>query len=154
MKRRWLFISLCTVFLAVAQVPASKLDEKATGDKHQAAAFEQEEPKAVFQKLEKNIAAGSLRLFTSFIGPQVYIDVTGGGSGYYSSNQAMSLLQSFFAQRKPLSFKFSSVNHLAPSPYATGRLTYLYKGTRESAQVYVALKQLDSKWVVSQFNIY
>lgn len=143
------------VTIAVAQVPTSKLDDKAKGEKLQALPLEQqEELKAVFQKLEKNIATGAIRSIMGFIGPQVFIEVTGGENGYYSSNQAVSLLQSFFAQRKPLSFNFSNVNHRTPSPYATGRLTYLYKGIRESAQVYIALKQHDSKWVLSQFNIY
>lgn len=156
MKFRLLAIFLCIGAETFTQVPASKFDKKVDRERAQANSIDQRADKlsTAFQRLEKNLAQGSVQSLGGFIGAQIFISISGGEYGYFSSNQAVSLLQSYFVQRSPVSFKFSTVNHRAPSPYAIGRLTYLYRGTRETAQIYIALKQIDSQWVVAQLNIY
>ncbi len=108
----------------------------------------------VMRSVEKAIADGSpSSLLPYFEGP-VYINITGGEQGYFSTNQAISILQNYFNQRKPISFFFSNVSERALAPYATGRFSFLWKGNRESAQVYVAFSQQRSRWIVAQLNIY
>ena len=108
----------------------------------------------IFQVLEKHISGGSARSLIGFVGSQIFLDMAGGKQGYFSSNQALPLLENFFVQHKPLSFKFTSVNQRAPSPFATGKLEYQNKGKKESTHVYVALTKRDSLWVMTQFTIY
>ncbi len=107
----------------------------------------------MLQKIEKGIERGSVSEFSPFFSSQVYLSFLG-QEGYYSSNQTTSVLQNYFQTMKPLSFSFSSYQDKGNNPYATGRLTYALKGTRESAQVYVSLARQESKWVITQFNIY
>ncbi len=156
MTFRLLVICFCLVTEAHAQIPASRFDKNIVRERAQANSVDLRGDvlSAAFQRLEKNLAEGTVQSFEGFIGPQIFMSISGGEYGYFSSNQAVSLLQSYFVQRSPVSFKFSTVNHRAPLPYAIGRLTYLYRGTRETAQIYIALKQIDSQWVVAQVNIY
>jgi hypothetical protein len=82
------------------------------------------------------------------------VNMSGGESGYFSANQTVSILQRYLSGRTSLSFEFSRYNDLGPTPYATGRLTSISRGRRESAQIYVSLRHQDSRWVITQFNIY
>lgn len=156
MKSLLLLIWLIAITPLLAQVPASKLklDERTDTSLRLPPDRQAVDVQGHFLELEKSIATGSLNILLGMIGQQVFIDIVGGERGYFSSNQAASLLQSFFAQRRPIAFTFSSVNQRAPSPYATGRYTFVHRGTRESVQVYVALTRQDARWVISHFNIY
>jgi hypothetical protein len=151
-----LLIWLVAVLPLLAQAPTSKLQRNELPDTSQRLPLDRQavDVRGHFLELEKGLAAGSVSFLLGMIGQQVYIDIVGGEQGYFSSNQAASLLQSFFAQRRPIAFTFSSVNQRAPSPYATGRYTFLHRGTRESVQIYVALTRQDSRWTISHFNIY
>jgi len=115
---------------------------------------QQLEVRRVFNQIERSILSSSLSSIPVSFARQVYVNITGGESGYFSQNQVVSVLQSYFVSRTPLSFEFSRYSDQGPTPYATGRLTYNDRGRRESAQVYVSLAIQDSQWVISQFNIY
>lgn len=110
--------------------------------------------RSFFGKIQHGILTSSLASSPSYFANQVSVNISGGESGYYSANQVLSLLQNYFLTRKPAGFEFSRFHDRGPAPYATGRLTFNTKGNRESAQVYVSLVQQDSKWVISQLNIY
>ena len=107
----------------------------------------------VLQTIEKGIGRGFVSEFSRFFSSQVRLSFSE-QEGYYSANQTTSVLQNYFQAVKPESFAFSSYEEEGPNPYATGRFTYVLKGYRESAQVYVSLTRRDSKWVITQFNIY
>ncbi|MCI0706652.1 MAG: DUF4783 domain-containing protein [Ignavibacteriae bacterium] len=155
--KKLLPVILCFVAAQVgAQTPLKK-DNRLQNNFLQSAPVVQEQREGVsevFEELEKLIAVGEVRSLVGYIGSQVYLDVSGGSHGYFSSNQALSLLESYFAQRKPQSFALKSINQRAPSPFATGTLDFVYKGNRETAQVYIALSQRDSLWLMTQFTIY
>ncbi len=110
--------------------------------------------RSFFGQIQHGILTTSLASSPSSFANQVSVNIIGGESGYYSSNQVLSLLQNYFQIRKPSAFEFSRFHDRGPAPYATGRLTFISKGSRESAQVYVSLVQQDSRWVISQLNIY
>ena len=110
--------------------------------------------RALFENIEQGILNGSAAEIHAYFARQVSMTITGNESGYYSSGQASLILQNFFSTRKPTQFSFTRLNATAPSPYATGRLTFVRRGTRESVQVYVSLMHQDSQWVITQFNIY
>ena len=108
----------------------------------------------IFQKVEKGIKTGKIDEYEKEMDNLVSITIGPNEHGYYSTNQALSILHGYFAERRPVSFGFSKIHETGTSPYATGRFVYLQKGIRESAQVYVSLTFQDSIWVIGQFNIY
>ena len=105
-------------------------------------------------QIEHGIITSSLTSSSAHFASQVLVNISGGESGYFSSNQVLSVLQNYFSGRKPVVFHFSRFNYQGSAPYATGRLTFVNKGSQESAQIYVSLEHRDSRWVISQFNIY
>jgi hypothetical protein len=158
MKSVVLLLSLVVVFEASAQIRPDlrrRLHRNPIpGQKMQPRSLQQVDVRKVFAQIERSISASSLSSVPVSFARQVYVNITGGESGYFSQNQVVSVLQSYFVRRAPLSFEFSRYNDEGPTPYATGRLTYVVRGRRETAQVYVSLAIQDSEWVISQFNIY
>ncbi|HTY39405.1 MAG TPA: DUF4783 domain-containing protein [Bacteroidota bacterium] len=115
---------------------------------------DQAEAKKLFSAIERNILNASLSGSTPQFAQQVFVNVSGGESGYFSANQTVSILQRYFSNRTSLSFQFSRYSDAGTMPYATGRLTFNAHGRRQSAQIYVSLRTQESRWVISQFNIY
>ena len=85
---------------------------------------------------------------------RIAMNIRGLESGAYSANQAVSILEHYFSSRTTLSFSFSRKDFVGAQPFATGRLSYSRRGTRETAQVYVAFMKQENRWVVSEFNLY
>ncbi len=110
--------------------------------------------RSLFQTIEGGIVAGDVNRFSRHFDHQIFVNITSGENGYFSSGQAASLLQHFLGSRKVVSFTFSRINDKGPTPYATGRLVSIYRGTLESSQVYVSCSWQQSRWVIGQFNIY
>jgi hypothetical protein len=108
----------------------------------------------VLKKVEFGLQANSIEKFKNELGEIVSITISSGEQGYYSANQALSVLANYFSERQLKSISFSTICEKGAMPYATGRFIYIQKGTRKSAQVYVSLTRQDSLWVISQFNIY
>jgi hypothetical protein len=158
MKFWMVILSLCIVAEASAQVrPIQQRKQKRdslVGEEAVRFSPQQVAVRSLFGKIQHGILSASLASSPSFFANQVSVNISGGESGYYSANQVLSLLQNYFVTRKPAGFEFSRFHDLGPAPYATGRLTYNTRGNRESAQVYVSLVEQDSKWVISQLNIY
>jgi hypothetical protein len=110
--------------------------------------------RTLFEIIESGITAGKVGSFSDQFDKQVFVNITKGENGYFSSEQASSLLQHYFSMRKVLSFKFSRSSEKGFTPYATGRLVTIYNGNQESAQVYVSCSWQNGEWVIGQFNIY
>jgi hypothetical protein len=113
-----------------------------------------EKARSLFQTVEKGIVEGTVDKFSHNFDNQIFVNITKGESGYFSSGQAASLLQHYFGTRKIVSFEFSRMSEKGLTPYATGRLISIYRGSMESAQVYVSCTWQSTKWVIEQFNIY
>jgi len=142
---------------AVGQLPGQRRlprREPALGREIQIRPPNQAEARKLFGIIEQNILSSSLASSSSHFAPQVFVNMSGGESGYYSASQTVSILQRYFSTRSSLAFEFSRFSDTGSTPYATGRLTFTSKGRRESAQIYVSLRFQDSRWVISQFNIY
>jgi hypothetical protein len=108
----------------------------------------------VFQKVEQGVKTNTLGTLGGEYAFIVSITIGAGEHGLYSLNQSKAILEGYFSERHTISFEFSKIQETAPSPYATGRFIFIQKGVQKSAQVYVSLTQQDSRWVISQFNIY
>ena len=108
----------------------------------------------LFETIERGIVRSSLTESSRHFAEQVFVNMSSGESGYFSANQTVSILQRYLSSRSSLSFEFSRFSETGTTPYATGRLSFVFRGRKESAQVYVSLRYQDSRWVVSQFNVY
>jgi hypothetical protein len=108
----------------------------------------------LFDTIEAAILAGDVKKLAPYFGKQVNLSLQSGPSGYFSGNQSYYILQNYFSSRKILSFKFTSRKLDDTYPYATGGGTSRAKGVNEILQFYVALAEVDGRWVISQFNVY
>jgi hypothetical protein len=120
----------------------------------QSRASGQTEARKLFDIIEHGIVSSTFAPVATHFAQQVFVNMSGGESGYFSANQTVSILQQYLSSRTSLSFEFSKFSDTGSTPYATGRLTFNSRGRRESAQVYVSLRFQDSRWVINQFNIY
>jgi hypothetical protein len=108
----------------------------------------------IFQKVEQGIRTNSIDEFEKDLGAIVAIAVGSNERGYFSANQASSVLAGYFTGRRFISFEFTRIYEKGNEPYATGRFMYSLKGNQESAQIYVSLTRQETRWVINQFNIY
>jgi hypothetical protein len=112
------------------------------------------DPPSVFADCQRGIATGNVSVFSGHFHTQVHVTLKGGESGLFSANQAYYLLQNYFRDRKPVSFSFSTYGDSESSPYATGSAAFNLRGTREHAQIYVALAANGDRWVITHINVY
>ena len=112
------------------------------------------EQKRIFESVQEGMRGENIGMFSQHFGSQVLCNLRGGGSGYYSANQAFYLLENYFRARRFVAFDFSTIGESDTNPYATGSVTFNAKGAREVAQVYISLSLAGDRWVISQINIY
>jgi len=108
----------------------------------------------VFSNVQRGISSGSVEAFSGHMAPQVYVNLRGGESGYYSASQAYYLLDNYFRTRKFGTFNFTTIGESDSNPYATGSARCSVRGGREYAQIYVSLSHAGERWVITQINIY
>lgn len=108
----------------------------------------------LFGTVQRGLASGSAAAFSGNLAPQVYVNLRGGESGYYSANQAHYVLENYFKTRRLVNLKFSTIGESEANPYATGSATFVERGTRNLAQVYVSLTRSGERWIITQINIY
>ncbi len=110
-------------------------------------------PTEIFTLVESGLRRADLSSLSKLFGREVFVSLKGGESGYFSTNQAFLIIQSFLRARRPVSFTFSTKEE-GDESFATGSGVFLSKGSRETLQVYVAVSRLGGRWVISQFNVY
>jgi hypothetical protein len=107
----------------------------------------------ILKQLESAISQGDVSALSSYFGSQVYLSLSNGIRGYYSSNQAYYVLEDFFRIYNVTSFRFDNINPDENNPYATGVYNFEFKGKRNSAQVYISIKKTGSSWKITQITI-
>jgi hypothetical protein len=108
----------------------------------------------LFGTVQRGLASGSAAEFSGNLAPQVFVNLRGGESGYYSANQAHYVLENYFKTRRLINLKFSTIGESDANPYATGSATFVERGARSLAQVYVSLTRSGERWIITQINIY
>ena len=106
----------------------------------------------ILTEIESGIAKGNVVALFKHLNPQTYLSLTTGIRGYFSSNQAYYILEDFFKVYQVRSFKFHSRQIEKGNPYATGIYFYEFKGKRETAQVYISLKNTGKSWKIIQIT--
>ena len=112
------------------------------------------ESRKVFAAVEQGIAAANIGTFSRHMASQLLVNLPGGAAGYFSQNQAYYLLHQFLSTRRISGFQFSTLSHSESGAFGTGSLTFVQKGVRGRAQVYVALAPSDGRWVITQISMY
>ena len=113
-----------------------------------------EEQATVFSAVESGILAGSAGSLSSFLGTRVFIQLRGTEGGYFSAAQSYYILETFLRGKRTVSARFTTYGRSDASPYATGSASFIIKGKRENAQMYVALSPAGAQWVISHLSIY
>jgi hypothetical protein len=113
-----------------------------------------DDARKIFQLIEKGIMTGDISLFADRFAGQVQLNLKGDQSGYFSARQAYYILDSHFRNWRAANFHFSTIADSEAAPYATGSGTFVRKGVREFAQVYVLLGSSGDRWNIAQVNIY
>jgi hypothetical protein len=155
MSKCWLVILMlqCTVASLVAQ--QREMDSIRDSSSSQSPiGRENLRIEEIIKKVEEGIQNESVKAFGDELGTVVSISIGSVEHSSLSANQTISILTDYFAIRRTVSFHFSLVEIKKPAPYATGRLVCIQKGNKESVQIYISLTMQDSRWVISQFNIY
>ncbi|HSD62204.1 MAG TPA: DUF4783 domain-containing protein [Ignavibacteriaceae bacterium] len=111
------------------------------------------ESSKVFDEIGKGIAGHEIEAIARYFSPQTYLSLSSGISGYYSSNQAYYVLEDFFKVYRVTAFRFDNIRTDSNNPYATGEYQFEYRGKRDMAQVYIALKKSGNNWKISQITI-
>ncbi|MCX7984942.1 MAG: DUF4783 domain-containing protein [Bacteroidetes bacterium] len=71
-----------------------------------------------------------------------------------SQNQAEVLLSHFLATHRIISFSYITMHVQLPQPYALAKLSWIEKGTKRTATLFVVLDQDNSRWSIVQLCIY
>jgi hypothetical protein len=131
--------SVCTIYAQFNKITAD--DNKM-----------QNSAKVILNEIENNIAKGNIAALSKNLSPLTYFSLSNGIRGYYSSNQAYYILEDYFKIYQVVSFRFHSLQAEDGNPYATGIYYYQYKGKRETAQVYISLKNTGKSWKIIQIT--
>jgi hypothetical protein len=63
------------------------------------------------------------------------------------------VLEDFFKVYRVTAFRFDNIQSDSNNPYATGQYQFDYRGKRDIAQVYIALKKTGKNWKITQITI-
>ncbi len=113
----------------------------------------QSESRRIFSDISSGIANQDVESIARYFSSQTYLSLSNGISGYYSSNQAYYVLEDFFKIYRVTAFRFDNIQSDSNNPYATGEYQFEYRGKRDLAQVYIALKKSGKNWKITQITI-
>lgn len=106
----------------------------------------------VFDEILSGLNSGSVSAFSKYLSNQTFLSLSTGESGYFSSSQLYNILDNFFNVHRPINFKFA-IRRSDNNPYGFGTLTYENKGRKETAQVYISLRQQGDNYIIAQLTI-
>ncbi len=107
----------------------------------------------LFSSIEYDLNTADVAALSKYFSSQTYLSLENGVNGYYSSNQAYYVLESFFKDYHVVSFKLNNIKTDPDNPYATGVYDYDLNGKRDSVQVYLSLKKIGDSWKITQISI-
>ena len=103
--------------------------------------------------IEQGIKIGKVSELSHFVDNQIYLNLSNGITGYYSSNQAYYVLADFFKSHRMISIDFDNSLANISNPIAIGNCQYLSDDKQESGQLYISLKFINNKWKLTQITI-
>ena len=109
---------------------------------------------SIFHNIEIGLATNNIELLSKHISKQLRISLRGSETGYFSENQAMNIIESYFNNRRIIDFNFANIKSSDEGPYATGEGHWNTRGKQEKFLVYVIIAERDNRWVITQLKIY
>ncbi len=103
--------------------------------------------------IEQGLKMGKVSELSHFVDSQIYLNLSNGIIGYYSSNQAYYVLADFFKSHRMISIDFDNSLADVTNPIAIGNCQYFNNDKQESAQMYISLKFINKKWKLTQITI-
>ncbi len=150
MNRNILIISVSIIFVLLC---FSNLAQERWTENIQEKNSIKENAILVFHKIESGVLKRNVSNYSKYFDSQIYLSLSNGVNGYYSSNQAYYVLDEYFKNYQSVSFNLSNIQEDESGMYSTGIYDYIYKGKRDQAQVYVSLKNTGKKWKITQITI-
>jgi len=138
---RILFVFLITA--AIAPITTAKSNE---------AVQNQKKENQIFTDIERAFSSGNSSYISEYFPSQIYLSLSTGVNGFYSSNQAYYILQDFFQLYQPISFKFTQRSE-AENGFATGVFTFESKNKKGSAQIFISVEYSGAKWKIPLITI-
>jgi len=108
---------------------------------------------SALDEIGNGISSGNISAIYNLFSSQIYLSLTNGVSGYYSSNQAYYVIQDFLKTHQVVSLDINDIQEDEENVYATGAYSYLVKGKKESSLIYICLKRSNKKWKITQITI-
>lgn len=105
------------------------------------------------KKIQDAIVGKDINTLVDHLSSQTYFNLPNGVNGYYSSNQAYFVLEDFLKTYRVISFNFDDINSKNNTPFATGTYEYDLKGNRNSAHIYLQLRNSGNNWKITQITI-
>ena len=112
-----------------------------------------EQVTVVVKKIQDAIINKDISTLVDHLSSQTYFNLLNGISGYYSSNQAYFVLEDFLKTYRVTSFNFDEINTKNNTPFTTGSYDYDFKGNRNSARIYMQLRNTGKHWRITQITI-
>lgn len=106
----------------------------------------------IFSDIERTFSSGNISLISSYFPSQIYLSLSNGVNGFYSSNQAYYILQDFFQIYQPINFKFTQQSD-SENGFATGIFTFENRNKKGTAQVFISVEFSGAKWKISLITI-
>ena len=106
----------------------------------------------IFSDIERTFSSGNISLISEYFPSQIYLSLSTGVNGFYSSNQAYYILQDFFQLYQPIAFKYTQRSE-SENGFATGVFTFESKNKKGTAQVFISVEFSGAKWKISLITI-
>ncbi|MDP3150807.1 MAG: DUF4783 domain-containing protein [Ignavibacteria bacterium] len=106
----------------------------------------------IFSDIEQTFSSGNISLISAYFPSQIYLSLSNGVNGFYSSNQAYYILQDFFQIYQPINFKFTQRSY-SENGFATGIFTFENRNKKGTAQVFISVEFSGAKWKISLITI-
>jgi hypothetical protein len=112
-----------------------------------------ENVKKVFNNIKSGIENNEIAEFSGYFDYRIYISLSNGTTGYYSSNQVYYILEEYFRNHQPVNLEYTRIEESSESPYAAGSLIYLYNGEKKTSKIFISLKPNDGNFKIVQITI-
>jgi hypothetical protein len=150
MKKLYFILSF---LLISGLMPASLLPQDKDVVERKDARSLKESYRSTLDEIGNGISSGKIASISNLFSSQIYLNLSNGVSGYYSSNQAYYVIQEFLKTHQVISLKINDVQVDEENVYATGTYSFVENGKRESTQLYISLKRSSKKWKITQITI-
>lgn len=109
--------------------------------------------KKVFIDIGDGFSYNNLYSITPYFENEIYLNITGEDKGYYSSDQAKYILDSFLNNFICTNFKWRNSSRSDIYAFATGKFKYTKNGYSNAFDISISLNYNNESWLIDQIII-